>query len=381
MSKFISDENRKVVEIENEHGIIYRVDSNPYVYNAWPTICKDENGKLYVACSGHRIGHFCPYGKNYLFTSNDEGKKWSAPMIINDGYLDDRDAGLTYLGDGKIMLAWFVRPKKYYTEEINWIFRNSAPITHGMALGTVRDWEVLPKEYDKSGSFIKVSDDYGFSWNSEPILVPVSSPHGPIKLKNGKLLYLGKEFKPENHLGGDIMAYESSDEGKTWDYLSTIEYPIGEDGKLLNEDNLHEPFAIELDDGTIVGIIRAQGENVYHRFTMYAIYSYDGGKTWTHPEAMGISGSPPHLLKHSSGALVLTYGRREVPFGIRAMISYDGGYSYGDEIILQNSHSGDIGYPSSVELSDGSIITVYYERVGNDDGCSLTYTKWNIPKK
>ena len=43
------------------------------------------------------------------------------------------------------------------------------------------------------GSWTSVSDDGGETWG-EPRRAPVSTPHGPIKLADGDLLYLGKPF-------------------------------------------------------------------------------------------------------------------------------------------------------------------------------------------
>ena len=41
-----------------------------------------------------------------------------------------------------------------------------------------------------------------------------------------------------------------------------------------------------------------------------------------------ICGAPPHLLLHSSGALICSVGRRKEPFGQRAYVSYDGGETW-----------------------------------------------------
>ena len=35
-------------------SIVNRSESALFPYQAWPTVCKDENGVLYVTCSGHR---------------------------------------------------------------------------------------------------------------------------------------------------------------------------------------------------------------------------------------------------------------------------------------------------------------------------------------
>jgi hypothetical protein len=171
-----------------------------------------------------------------------------------------------------------------------------------------------------------------------------------------------------------IEAFESRDGGESWEKIAEVSMPDGCTGK-----NVHEPYAIELPDGTLVGAIRAQGDEVEYGFTIYMTYSYDGGRSWTKPQPTGICGSPPHLLLHSSGALIMTYGRREKPYGERAVISYDGGKSFGEEIILSDhAPSSDLGYPSSVELDDGSILTIYYQRYGADNHASILSTKWRI---
>ena len=108
--------------------------------------------------------------------------------------------------------------------------------------------------------------------------------------------------------------------------------------------------------------------------------SDDRGHTWSPPEPLNFHGSPPHLLSHSSGALVCTYGCRQGDFGQRAMVSRDGGESWDYDLILRDDGSdGDLGYPSSVELADGSIFTVYYQRERPGAQCALLWTRWALP--
>ena len=74
------------------------------------------------------------------------------------------------------------------------------------------------------------------------------------------------------------------------------------------------------------------------------------------------------------------YGRRKEPFGESAMISRDGGKTWDMDYILHtDAPSGDLGYPASVELSDGSIFTVYYQKPAADEPCTLMYTRWTLP--
>ena len=148
-----------------------------------------------------------------------------------------------------------------------------------------------------------------------------------------------------------------------------------------NADNFHEPHAIELPDGRLLGAIRAQGDNVPHGFTIFTAVSSDRGKSWSELNCTDVSGSPPHLLLHSSGALICSYGRREKPFGERAMVSYDYGKTWtADYVIDDNTDDNDLGYPASVELADGSIMTVYYQKLRGDEKCSVLYTRWRLPE-
>ena len=357
-----------------KHFIIGRTENGFYRYQGWPTVCIDEQGVLYAVCSGNRLGHLCVFGKNYLYKSFDGGESWTSPAIINDTYLDDRDAGLTYLGGGKMLLTYFCHPWQFYDARREWVKGYTNDVTYPMASAMLDGYRNLPDECNKYGSFVRLSRDYGHTWE-EAIKVPVTAPHGPILLKDGRLLFVGKEFHggdPELTQGA-IYVYESRDDGATWQKLCGIDFPEG-----LGKENMHEPHAVELEDGTIIASIRAQGKGVPHGFSIYTCRSTDGGKSFSHPECLGISGSPPHFLLHSSGALILTYGRREAPFGERIMISRDGGKTWGEEHILTEAYCNDLGYPATAELPDGSLITVYYERYKDDKFTSILGVKWTI---
>ena len=130
-----------------------------------------------------------------------------------------------------------------------------------------------------------------------------------------------------------------------------------------------EPHSIVLPDGKIIVHIRVQStannSTCSNVFTTYQSESYDGGKTFTKPHPLFEDrrfGSPAHLMLHSSGVLVSTLGVRDVPFGIRLIVSKDMGKTWEDLGLLYDNKgvSADIGYPSSVELGDGSILTAFY---------------------
>ena len=93
--------------------------------------------------------------------------------------------------------------------------------------------------------------------------------------------------------------------------------------------------------------------------------SDDHGASWSYagcPVAdTGYGGNPPALTKLEDGRLCLTYGYRNPPFGIYAKLSEDNGETWSEPITLrENGGNHDIGYPRTVQLSDGSIFTVYW---------------------
>lgn len=354
-------------------GVVNRATDGFFRYQAWPTVAKDEKGVLYAASSGHRLGHVCPFGKDLLYISHDEGESWLGPIIANDTYMDDRDAGLIAWGDGQLLLSWFAHPAEFMDGRIG---RNKE-VSLPMSIGAREMWRGLPAEEKPFGSFIKLSQDGGKTW-SERIRVPLTAPHGPIRRKDGSFLYFGRSFHAED-LGYEprrVYAAESRDGGKTWERLGIVPAVEG-----VETDRFCEPHVVELPDSTLLGAMRVnRTDKVNADNEVYTTFSTDGGKTWSVPQCIGQVGAPPHLLLHSSGAIVMTTGRRIAPFGERARISKDGGKTWSDEIIIsQEAPDWDLGYPSSVELSDGSILTVYYQKYPGDNYNSLLYTRWELP--
>jgi hypothetical protein len=113
---------------------------------------------------------------------------------------------------------------------------------------------------------------------------------------------------------------------------------------------------------------------------MMQTMSDDGGRSWSTAQPLGFHGSPPHVMVHSTGVVAAVYGCRERPYGQRAMVSYDGGGTWDAGYILRgDGPDGDLGYPASVELADGQIFTVYYQKRGAGEPCSLLWSRWALP--
>jgi len=105
------------------------------------------------------------------------------------------------------------------------------------------------------------------------------------------------------------------------------------------------------------------------------VTSRDGGRAWSEPVAVTREGEhPADLCALASGKLLLTFGRRIRPLGCGALVSSDGGATWGHEVMLAGDGIGnDLGYPSTVQLADGSVATaLYFARGSGADWGELT---------
>ena len=69
------------------------------------------------------------------------------------------------------------------------------------------------------------STDDGITWSGRYDSL-VDSPHGPIQLADGRLLYAGKRlWSGDNRVG----VCDSKDDGETWQWLATIPTRDGDD--------------------------------------------------------------------------------------------------------------------------------------------------------
>ena len=132
---------------------------------------------------------------------------------------------------------------------------------------------------------------------------------------------------------------------------------IGPNGEILMEYSIHD--AVEAGFDKVVFVIRKSMDELFRSMigdkiakkvhVEYAYQEYDSLPDGFIPPA-----------------------DRTKPYGIRALVSRDEGTSW-KEIVLDDAEpSWDLGYPASVELSDGSVYTVFYR-----DG-DLLSIKWKL---
>jgi len=354
-----------------EQGVVITQPNSRFGYFGWPTVTRMDNGNLLVAASGMRTEHVCPWGKTILLASEDEGQTWTPPQILNNSEIDDRDAGIVNLGGNKVLVSWFTSDTRKHLDSCIKKHGDQEAVLWKRVMDTWTEKTVQ----GELGSWIRLTQD-GRNWG-DPIKIPVNAPHGPARLKNGDLLYLGKGMGEESP--GDIRAVRSVDDGKSWEELGIV--PNG-DGAF--NENFHEPHVVETPSGKLLGLIRyeyADDKNTHTNFSLFQTESEDGGITWSQSFPLGFHGSPPHLVLHPSGAIVGVYGYRLEPYGQRAMISMDEGETWASDIVLrEDGPDGDLGYPSSAVMPDGDIFTVYYQKFAPGEKCSLLWTRWKLPE-
>ena len=356
-------------------------------YIGWPTIGKMPDGTLLAVFSGDRDAHVDPFGKTMFVRSTDNGQTWSEPELINDTPLDDRDAGICVCRDGTVVVSWFT---SHYTDETYLAMcRTEEEKVRRQAYlrdvnpADIRQWagESLENGRYRLGHWVRRSTDGARTWEA-PVRVPPTAPHGPVELSDGRLLFVGIETNQGRlERQGHLLSAESRDQGKTWATIGRIRMFPDYPGDAPNGYAYFcEPHVVEVAPGRLLAMARYEERpGAPGRGWLWQFASDDGGHTWTDPRETQILGKPPHLIALRDGRLLVTYGYRYNPFGQRACMSMDGGktWAYDREIILRDdAPSGDLGYPASVELDDGTILTVYYQQERAGEKTCLMTTRW-----
>jgi len=383
MFLILSCSSKKATITQKDHIIKHiEIYSSHDEYCAWPAMIRAANGDLVISfCISEE--HLGPNGKIVTVRSTDNGKTWEEPKVLLDTPIDDRHAGLTLLRDGRIIAhssSTHKTRQKYYDLEPNSYEEEMIELWS--------DYVERP-EYATAdtleGTWEMVSSDHGHSWNKP---VPgKDSIHGGIQLADGSLLVASYRLEKDN-----IGIYSAKSVDDPWQKIAEV--------YSTNPDSIRfgEPHILQLGSGRIIMMIRATAKpynDLDPRCFLYGTYSDDNGKTWAEPYQTPLWGYPPHLLQLSDGRILCTYGYRRPPFGQRACISDDGiTWKKENEIILRDdAFNKDLGYPVSVELEPGKILSVYYQPDPKDGEQRMTPpdpkrhrpdilgTIWKVPSK
>lgn len=323
-------------------------EENEVVPCPWfPSIAKLANGDLLLGYTwgvSHSFG-----GSIEVRRSTDDGATWSAPQVVvppstDPLVVDIKEPNLTVLDDGTVLMAyWDYAPGRQNRRQV-YVIRStdngltwSAPIRPTTSMYSANKGSVAT-----NGEMIQLS--------SGDLLLPIYG----MKAVNGSLGYNG------------VHVLRSTDRGVSWDPAD--ETVAMWEGPTYVEDQTIgyvEPAITELEDGTIMIVARTQNNGDVSRSTQ----STDGGLTWSTPvDIPTVKAHAPHFLTLNDGSRLLTYGDRSHNWGVRPVAAriYDESTGWADTettLIYRNPGTfADMSYPGSVQLDDGRIFTVYYDR-------------------
>ena len=346
---------RKVKDV-----IIYQDDR---YYPAFPSVVKRPDGELLVAFrrapnrlnwGEARNGHVDPNSYLVMVRSDDGETFTTEPELIHaDDWGGSQDPCLLQLRDGTLLCfsyGWtFVRPEG---------LSNLTPPVREVGDGAVFN-----------GGYYVRSDDGGARWDGpfrpphippeklrDPWgeMIPAYNRGAPVEGADGRLFWVVaaadriEPFRTSNHL------LTSDDHGRTWDYSTPVAI---DDDVSFNEASIYET-----PKGDLVAFLRTAN------FEDQACIarSTDGGKTFGPWEGMGWQGHPLHALRLPDDRVLLVYGYRHAPRGIRARVlnAECTDFASAPEIMLRDDGTtSDLGYPWAVMLDDDRVLVTYYMNV------------------
>ena len=354
--------------------VIYRDEE----YVAFPNMAKLPDGTIMCAFRHAkerqkqygRVTHVDPTAKDVYILSRDGGKTFEKELhTIIDDDMSEQDPCINVLSDGRIIATYF-----------RWALceKGKGKIKWGEA-NFNRYGRSLHGKYDcyPNGVAYSISDDNGKTWKHYATLKINGVPAGGgvrgniVELPNGSLLmpFYGNLNLGELSRSGLV---KSDDRGETWEFCCDMAFDP-ECKKNFLEANIFRTCS-----GKIVGLFRTQSDYLKEGVDFGSTYlnlhiavSNDDGKTFgevTEVENCWCS-SPVQALQLNSGNVLISYGYRKEPFGIRARIcnSELTNISEAEEIILRDdAPNGDLGYPHAIQLDNGDIIISYY--ISDSDG-------------
>ncbi len=290
----------------------------------FPVMIKLADGTLGAVIRGG-APHIGIGGRLDFIRSTDGGRTWSKPIVAVDSPWDDRNPALGQMPDGTLVLA--------YGEAHSYRPDGSFDLAAG---------PYLP--------FFVTSSDGGRTWSAKHAFSgpwPNVSPFGKIIVRKDGTALMSIYQMPT----GAVALLRSADNGRTWGKSSIVAVGAASD----------ETQLLALPDGRLMSFTRMEGNP---KFGLRLQESDDKGHTWVRGRSLMKAQQWPFdatLLK--SGHLLVSYGSRLEHFGAGVVLSRDGGKTWDEShcvLLGWDSLNTDTGYPSTVQLDDGTIVTMYY---------------------
>jgi sialidase-1 len=341
--------------------VIYRDDT---FYSAFPSIVRRPDGELLVAFrrapDPRNFGnsgptHTDPKSHLVLVRSTDNGETWSKdPQLI---FADPRgglqDPCMLQLDDNSILCAsyaWALVPQAR-AQKLKNVNRLGDFVFMGGTMYRSEDgghrWGEIKLPSTKG--------EENFGLFGQPI--PAYNRGAMCQGKDGRVFWVTamENVGAKKSTGTHLMI--SNDRGKSWEYSC----PVAVDEKVtFNETSIYET-----PKGELVAFLRTAN---FDDQTCVA-RSTDGGKSFQKWESAGWKGHPHYALRLPNDQVLLVYGYRHAPFGVRARVLNADctDFKTAPEIILRDDGGhGDLGYPWATMIGEDKALVVYYFQ--NSDG-------------
>ncbi len=322
------------------------------------------NGKLVVVTSRREPGYHKDINKQfftmYAYESADLGLTWQAigdhPVLRKDGTIPLRamEFCLATLPDGSLVM-----------------------IAHKA------DWTPGTKADAVDNLHVARSSDGGRTWEfgTLPGLPSGDHPRNIMVEPDGSLLTIRPSYllrKPTSNL----QICRSKDGGETWQFSVGIvprEYTY-----------FGEVSTVRLPDGRLLAALRCQipGTAGQDFADTLLTESSDNGQHWSKPRRMTNTAEVHvYLTKLRDGRILATYANYHLPWGIYAIVSEDGGKTWDSDHPVQLALSADFytGWPVTLQLADGSLITSYtiraYLKRPTGQQNVTEVVRWRLPER
>jgi hypothetical protein len=321
---------------------------------AWPKLTLMPNGDLIAAVYNRPVHGVLP-GDVDIYASNDGGQSWSkrgtATRHEGDSARFNHAIGVTRGGDLLVVSGGWT----YHPRDDKGAYKKKKLLrpTASRSSDGGRTWTVSEKFPDGADGMTLV-------------------PFGNVETgADGALRVAAYSYNSTIKPRVDICyTAVSKDNGSTWMLGSVIGQPAANE-----TDVVHLGGGRWLAAARNLGPAGARG----HSTDIYA--SDDDARTWRLIASPTESNQhPADLLKLADGRVLLTYGdRRTADRGVNICVSSDGGKTWTESVRITRDVSGDCGYPSSAQLKDGTIVTVFYAaKTKSYDKYQMGAVRWRL---
>ena len=342
---------RKVADL-----VIYQDEK---FYSAFPSIVRRKDGELITAfrrapnrkrLGEKSISHTDPNSYLVLVRSRDGGKSWTQEpeLIYAHPFGGSQDPCMVQLRDGTLLCTSY----GWALLDPDFAARMDASLRHG--------------SFVFLGGYVLRSKDAGHSWQGPFLPPPVGADPTPdifgqplpaynrgamCQGKDGRLYWVVAANSSALPRHTETHLLISTDQGANWKYSC----PVAADPKVtFNETSIYETPR-----GDLVAFLRTEGFNDHTAIAR----STDHGKSFQPWQDAGWQGHPHYALRLPDKRVLLVYGYRHPPFGIRARVldSECANLSTAEEIVLRDDGgNGDLGYPWATMISKTQALVVYY---------------------